>query len=273
MDIVGFVIYMPSQLYFHYPFTDKFCKRCLETKPVEMFSPANKKTEQGIRILYKYWCKECVNKYNKSKKIYKPKKVKFTDEEIRIRLNECVIKRRKSMSPEEIENERQRSRDWYYRNREKSITSVKKWRQENKERLKVTVEKYRENNRKRISKVHREYVNKRLSSDSLYKLKTILRGRIKDFIRKNGCTKRGSTSEIILGTSYELVRIYIESKFVEGMTWGNHGFGKNKWHIDHIIPLSSANTEEEVHRLFHYTNLQPLWAIDNLRKSNKMPIM
>jgi hypothetical protein len=57
-----------------------------------------------------------------------------------------------------------------------------------------------------------------------------------------------------------------EEKFTEGMSWDN----KNEWHIDHIIPLSSAQTEEELYKLCHYTNLQPLWAEDNLRKSNKI---
>jgi hypothetical protein len=58
----------------------------------------------------------------------------------------------------------------------------------------------------------------------------------------------------------------MENKFTEGMSWDNQG----KWHIDHIIPLSSANSEEEIYKLFHYTNLQPLWAKDNLSKHNKI---
>jgi hypothetical protein len=50
------------------------------------------------------------------------------------------------------------------------------------------------------------------------------------------------------------------------MSWDNHG----EWHIDHIIPLSSAKNENDVYTLCHYTNLQPLWAEENLRKSNKI---
>ena len=59
---------------------------------------------------------------------------------------------------------------------------------------------------------------------------------------------------------------YIKSKFTEGMTLENYG----EWHIDHIIPLATAQSIEDVKRLCHYTNLQPLWAQDNLRKGAKI---
>jgi 5-methylcytosine-specific restriction endonuclease McrA len=58
----------------------------------------------------------------------------------------------------------------------------------------------------------------------------------------------------------------MESLFKEGMTWDNYG----EWEIDHIIPLSSSNSEKELNKLFHYTNLQPLWAVENLKKKNRM---
>ena len=75
----------------------------------------------------------------------------------------------------------------------------------------------------------------------------------------------------IIGCTPQFLKEYLEKQFTKDMSWENHGlFG---WHIDHIIPLSSANTEEELYKLCHYTNLQPLWAKDNLAKSNKLPYL
>ena len=79
----------------------------------------------------------------------------------------------------------------------------------------------------------------------------------------NSIVKKNKKVEI-LGCTPEFLKEYLEKQFTEGMTWENHGlYG---WHIDHIIPLSSATTKEEVIKLNHYSNLQPLWAIDNLKK-------
>jgi hypothetical protein len=61
---------------------------------------------------------------------------------------------------------------------------------------------------------------------------------------------------------------HIEGKFKDGMNWDNHT--RDGWHIDHIIPLSSAKSVEELESLCHYTNLQPLWAKENIIKSNKL---
>jgi hypothetical protein len=58
---------------------------------------------------------------------------------------------------------------------------------------------------------------------------------------------------------------YIEDKFKDGMSWENHG----EWHLDHKIPISWANNEEDVFKLNHYTNFQPLWALENQTKNNK----
>lgn len=81
--------------------------------------------------------------------------------------------------------------------------------------------------------------------------------------------KKNTSFEIIGCTPQEL-KIHLENKFLDGMNWLN--YGKYGWYIDHIVPLSSAKNEEDLYKLFHYTNLQPLWATDNLKKKNKILI-
>jgi hypothetical protein len=71
----------------------------------------------------------------------------------------------------------------------------------------------------------------------------------------------------IFGCNDFEMKNHIESLFQSGMTWDN--WGRTGWHIDHIEPLSKASDREDLYRRAHYTNLQPLWATDNLKKSNK----
>ena len=83
--------------------------------------------------------------------------------------------------------------------------------------------------------------------------------------KRGGFTKKSKTYEI-LGDEWEFVKKYFENLFVDGMNWDNYG----EWEIDHIIPISSGNTKEDIIRLCHYSNLQPLWKLDNRLKGNKM---
>lgn len=118
----------------------------------------------------------------------------------------------------------------------------------------------------RRKKLRKEKRKERLQTDSMYKLKIRLRKSIRESFRRRGKRKDGHRTHSILGAEIHVVYEHFESLFVDGMSWENMG----KWHIDHIIPLSTAITEEDVIRLCHYTNLQPLWAEDNLKKSNKL---
>ena len=77
---------------------------------------------------------------------------------------------------------------------------------------------------------------------------------------------KNSRSQEILGCSWEFFKCYIESKFTDGMSWEN----RSEWELDHIIPVSSAKDEQEMLRLNHYTNFQPLWMLDNRKKSNRL---
>lgn len=109
-----------------------------------------------------------------------------------------------------------------------------------------------------------KYKKDKRKSDPFYKAKENIRRRLLKALESKNWRKTTKFAQYIGCDKYTLI-IHFESKFTEGMTWDNQG----KWHIDHIIPLSSATSEEELYKLCHYTNLQPLWAIDNIKKSNK----
>jgi hypothetical protein len=119
-------------------------------------------------------------------------------------------------------------------------------------------------NKEKIITQNSKYKRNRKKFDIPYKISDNLRTRLYLAI-KNG-QKTGSAIRD-LGCSIEELKIYLKSKFHPNMTWDNYG----KWHIDHVKPLSKFNLIdfEELKKACHYTNLQPLWAIDNLKKGNK----
>jgi hypothetical protein len=92
-----------------------------------------------------------------------------------------------------------------------------------------------------------------------------MNSRLRIFLKSKNITKNNKTFEII-GCTPQKLKQHLENKFTEGMKWGLIG---QYIHIDHIIPLCSAKTEEEIFKLCHYTNLQPMWAIDNIKKGGK----
>lgn len=171
---------------------------------------------------------------------------------------------------------------YYKKNKIKNNESSRKWREENKEYKKIKDrEYYLENkdkirerkknwykkNKDKLNKQRREWENKKIKEDPLFCLRRLLSTRTRNAFNQKSIKKNSKTEEII-GCDWETLRKHMESKFQNGMSWINRG--KNGWHIDHIIPLSSAKTEDELKELCHYTNLQPLWEKDNLKKSNKI---
>ena len=187
-----------------------------------------------------------------------------------------------------LEKRQEYERQYREKNKEKIKESLKIWYQRNKELQKEKSKKYRLEHAEwkkkydsdygkteKVKKYRKEwgvknrdkmnvYQKERFKRDIIFRISHNCRTRIKIFIRKGLGDKKINTFKYI-GCNWTELKEHIENKFVNGMTWDNYG----KWHIDHIIPLSSSKAEEDVIRLCHYTNLQPLWAIDNLRKSNK----
>jgi hypothetical protein len=132
----------------------------------------------------------------------------------------------------------------------------------NKEKFLESQKRYYNNNKEKVIKRIVEYQKNKIKEDNLFKLKKTIQRTIRRYIKN----KKFTTTEII-GCDYESFKIYFESLFTEGMSWDKLGY---EIHIDHIIPLSSAKTEDDLYKLNHYTNLQPLWAKDNLIKGSKL---
>lgn len=152
-------------------------------------------------------------------------------------------------------------KSYYQANSEKVRERTANWKSENKELVDAYNKKYRAEH----SKEHAEYIKLRRQGDSTYKMICAVRNMLNNAFNMRMKVGKTKQTEEILGCSIEFFIEHLQSQFKDGMTLENHG----EWHIDHKVPLSSATTVEEVIKLNHYTNLQPLWAKENILKRNK----
>jgi len=131
---------------------------------------------------------------------------------------------------------------------------------------------YRKNNKDK----RKTYIKERLENDKIFKLSLNVRNLIRNSFTRNGYSKTSKSCDI-LGCSFEEFKTYLENHFEPWMTWDNRGNWNGipteintAWDIDHIIPVSTGNTEEEIIKLNHYSNLQPLCGYTNrFIKKNK----
>lgn len=130
-----------------------------------------------------------------------------------------------------------------------------------KEKIKARTSEYYYANKPTIMKKALIYQKKRLKTDHMYLMSRRLRNRLYHALKNKNWKKHTKFTQYI-GCDQESLINHIQKQFTENMSWENQG----EWHIDHIVPLDSAQTEEELYRLCHYTNLQPMWALDNIRK-------
>ena len=157
---------------------------------------------------------------------------------------------------------------WHQENKEKEALRKQKWYNANKEAVSAREKIYYQKNKKRILAQHNEYHHRKQTADPMYRVTKNLRSRC--YSAMKGKFKESTTKKLIGCTTKEL-RQHLETQFEPGMTWDNYGV--HGWHIDHILPCDSFDLLdiEQQRECFHFTNLQPLWAEDNLKKSNNKP--
>lgn len=160
-------------------------------------------------------------------------------------------------------------------NKERIAMTSRKWSQENPDKINQAVKNYKRNNPDKAKEIYNKSVNKRKANDPLFSLVCRLRSSMSKNLKRFNINKKNRTSDI-LGCSFEEFKNYLESKFESWMTWENRGLYNGElnygWDIDHIIPLSSGKTEEEILRLSNFINLQPLCSKINrdIKKGKKI---
>lgn len=164
-------------------------------------------------------------------------------------------------NPEEAKTKRKL---YYEENKEKVLESTKRYKQENLEWYQNYNKSYYKENEEKMKENSKKSLYRRIEEDHGFKLLQRCRKRLYEAVKGNVKSKR--TIELIGCSVEELVK-HLESQFQDGMSWDNYG----EWHVDHIKPCAMFDFSKEEHQkeCFHYTNLQPLWAIDNIRKSAK----
>lgn len=153
----------------------------------------------------------------------------------------------------------------YLRNKEKILNSHKIYVIEHKDEIALYQKEYRKKNREKLLVQHENARKLRLKNNINTRITYNLRARLHKALHRN---QKINTTIKLLGCDVNFLKIYLKNLFSDGMTWENYG----KWEIDHIVPCSSFDLSKpiEQRRCFHYTNLQPLWENDNIKKGKNV---
>jgi len=232
----------------------KTCSKCNQTLSIDNFSFVHKSQGDWRRGD----CMKCCNKQQKA--YYETNKEKVAEQQ---------------KTYYEAHKEKRNAYNKAYReaNKEKIAKQKNAYYEANKEEIAELGKAYRESNKEKIAKKKNAYEKSRCKSDPLFRLKKNYRASCRRAFKSIGQKKNNPSLKLLGLNNWKELEEHLSKKFRdhpetgEKMTFDNHG--THGWHIDHIIPLSSAKTEEDIIKLCHYTNLQPLWAEDNLSKSNK----
>lgn len=176
--------------------------------------------------------------------------------------NKVYHKKNKDIINKKRKEHYNRNKDWY---KKRDKTKWEKYVKENPNlRKNRNLSHLSESERKKeIKKKYNKLRKRKYITDEVYNLKTRFRSLLNKKIREGSYTKTHSTLDF-LGCDWKTFKLHIESQFKDGMSWDNRG----EWDLDHIIPISEGKTLEDIYLLSHYSNFQPLWRKDNIKKSN-----
>lgn len=276
----------------------KICTKCKRELPVEAFAKHNS-TKDGLQ----FWCKECKRQRyqetrehtlkhqkeyaekNKEKirengKIYREKnkeKKRQTDKAYRERNKDKIkaqlkeyyrthIDERKAYNVEHREEKSEYNRKYRIEHLEEINKRTKAYREANKDLVREQRRISNQKHKDRIYAYRKEYNKMKMETDEMYRFKNRIRNFINKSFKRQNFTKNNGTF-VLVGCDPKELKDYLYKTF-----FNNYGYeydGKEDVHIDHIVPLKTAETEEDVKRLCHYTNLQLLKARDNLIKNDK----
>jgi hypothetical protein len=233
----------------------KVCTICQEEKILEDFTFDKGNKKDGRRAS----CKECCRKKNAEYIKANPDKKLESDKKSYEKLKEKKLAQKKEyylLKKEEILLKR---KEYHSNNKEKISENNRKYREANLEELRYKNKIYHRVNAKKLT----EKKQQRIDSTPLRQFKERIRQLVKNSFYRLKHNKHRHTSQI-LGADWNTIKEHFISQFKDEMTW--EAFIAGEIHVDHIKPLISAKTEEELIALCHYTNLQPLWCLDNLSK-------
>ena len=246
----------------------KVCTKCHEVKPFTAFGPGRDRNK------LRYDCRACHNALVKAKYNENPEASALAMREYRKAHPEQEATNRKkyhkTYAEKHGETLKQHNKEYFAKwssdNAEYKTEYSRVYYAENKEKIKAQrLTRYYANKDEHMA-YHKKYMLDRNRADINFRLAGNIRHRIYAAIKSN---KRGGSAVKDLGITIPELKEYLALRFTEGMSWDNYGL----WHVDHIKPLISFDLtdREQFLEAVHYTNLQPLWASENIHKGDKLP--
>jgi len=221
----------------------KVCSRCGIEKNIDYFYK-NRTNPDGLN----YYCKECKKQYDKEwYQNHREERIKY------------------SQRPEVKKYRKEYQKEWRKDNPERKKESDKKWYQKHRKEIIRGSKKYRKNNPEKYREYDKEYKKNKRANDSKFRLNNNTAIAIGKSLKGS---KNGRSWEKLVGYSLQDLMSRLSINFQKGMSFDNYG----KWHIDHKKPQSlfrfTIPEDKPFKDCWSLANLQPLWAVDNIRKHN-----